>query len=263
MEQVSLLALGLCACAASLSAQGGIVAVNGASYTSLFPLAPGSYAQVFGTLTGNIPNADANLAQLPLPDTLQGVQVQVEGVAARLYAVRANVSGDQDSIAFVVPQTTQPGRRAVRVTLNGQLAGEGSMDVVPSSPGIFFGRSAEGIDIGGVLNQANVFAVQGTPAKRGEVVQIYLTGQGTGLSAAVPEGNVPPTGTLVRTTTDPEVYVSVDKAQVQFSGVHSQFPGLWQVNVIVPDKPYIRGPVPLRVSMNGVISNLVVFWVAE
>ena len=174
------------------SAQAPVVVVNGASFTSLFPIAPGSYAQVFGALTGTVPNASANLAQLPLPDNLGGVQVQVEGVTARLYAVAANVSGEQDAVAFLVPQATQPGRRTVRVLLTGQAIGQGTLDVLPSSPGIFFGRTAEGLDIGGVLNQSNQYAVQATPARRGEVIQIFLTGQGTGLTAAVPDGNVPP-----------------------------------------------------------------------
>ncbi|MCW5981866.1 MAG: hypothetical protein KIT09_27525 [Bryobacteraceae bacterium] len=263
MKQVLSCALLVCASLSSLPAQAPLAIVNGATFQSRFPLAPGSYAQIFGELSGAIPDADADLSQLPLPESLGGVQVRVEGVAARLYAVRANVAGEQDVIAFLVPQNTQEGRRPVEVLLNGQTAGQGSIDVIASSPGIFFSRGADGLDLGGVLNQSNQFAVEATPARRGETVQIYLTGQGTNLTAAVEDGNVPPAGTLVRTTTDPEVHVSVDKAEVQFSGVHGLFPGLWQVNAVVPDRPYIRGPVYLRVAMNGVVSNQVVFWVAE
>jgi uncharacterized protein (TIGR03437 family) len=41
------------------------------------------------------------------------------------------------------------------------------------------------------------------------------------------------------------------------------FPGLWQINVRVPDKPYLRGPVPLFVRYRGMTSNLVVFWMEQ
>jgi uncharacterized protein (TIGR03437 family) len=77
----------------------------------------------------------------------------------------------------------------------------------------------------------------------------------------VPDGDVP--SGLVRTQETPEVFISVDKAEVIFSGLSPQFPGLWQINARVPDKPYIRGQVPVYVTINGVSSNVVSFWVAE
>jgi len=135
------------------------------------------------------------------------------------------------------------------------------MDVYPVSPGIFHVLD----DVrkqGGILNQASAYAVQGNPARRGQVIQIFATGQGA-VSATVPEGGVPPTGTLVSATGTTKVWISVDEAQVTFSGLSPQFPGLWQINAVVPNKPYISGQVPVVVSINGFSSNAVSFWVAE
>jgi uncharacterized protein (TIGR03437 family) len=58
------------------------------------------------------------------------------------------------------------------------------------------------------------------------------------------------------------VFISVDEAEVTFSGLSPQFPGLWQVNAAVPDRPYISGQVPVVVTIDGVPSNQVSFWVA-
>jgi uncharacterized protein (TIGR03437 family) len=51
------------------------------------------------------------------------------------------------------------------------------------------------------------------------------------------------------------------EAQVQFSGLNPDAPGLWQINVFVPDRPFITGRVPVRVFMDGVDSNEVALFV--
>jgi uncharacterized protein (TIGR03437 family) len=95
-------------------------------------------------------------------------------------------------------------------------------------------------------------------AKRGQVVSIYATGCGQ-TQPTLPEG-APPTQ-LSRTAGAVDVYVANDKAEVQFAGAHPQFPGICQVNAVVPNKPYLTGRVPLYISVNGMPSNQVAFWV--
>jgi uncharacterized protein (TIGR03437 family) len=147
-----------------------------------------------------------------------------------------------------------------RVTRDGAELASFGMDVLDVSPGIFH-VIEDPFKQGGILNENNQYAVQSTPARRNQVIQIFATGQGAALSAVVPDGDVP--SGLVRTQETPEVFISVDKAEVIFSGLSPQFPGLWQINARVPDKPYIRGQVPVYVTINGVSSNVVSFWVAE
>ncbi len=251
MRQTLATSFCLIALTLSLHAQVPVTVVNGASFQPGFPIAPGSYAQVFGNFAG-FPRASADLTG-PLPTSLGGVQVFVQGVAAPLYATSEQV------VAFVVPQAAQVGRREIQVTRDGRVVGQGRFDVFAEAPGIFFGI-VDGLNAGGVRRaRDNAYALSATPAQRGGVITIALTGAGTGLSRSIPDGQAPTE--LVETVEKPEVYISVDRAEVLFSGLMPLFPGLWQINARVPDKPYIAGPVPLFVRYRGMTSNPVIFWV--
>jgi uncharacterized protein (TIGR03437 family) len=253
MTKRILLLLLSCGYALSLHAQAPVTVVSGASFQPGFPVAPGSYAQVWGNFAG-FPTASADLSRLPLPASLSDVQVLIEGTAAPLYAVTPLVA------AFLVPQNTAPGRRTIQVRRSGQVAGQGTFHVIGEAPGVFF-SVIDGLHVGGVRNQRGDFAIAATPARRGEVIVIALTGAGTGLTKVVPDGQA--ATELIETTDKPEVFISVDKGEVIFSGLMPLFPGLWQINVTVPNKPYISGPVPLFVRHRGITSNAVVFWVQE
>jgi uncharacterized protein (TIGR03437 family) len=89
---------------------------------------------------------------------------------------------------------------------------------------------------------------------------VYATGQGP--LSSTPEDGAAPAG-LTTSTIVPKVYVSVAEARVEFSGLSPVFPGVWQMNIRLPDFPYLAGQVPLVVLMNGIESNKVSFWVAE
>lgn len=227
--------------------------INGARFELRFPVSPGAYAQTYGSFAG-VPETFAQ--SVPLPAELGGTQVFIDGRPAGLYAVSSTV------VSYVVPFQTPAGRVAGRVVRDGQELGTFQVDVLPVSPGIFHVLE-DPLKQGGILNQDSVYAIQNAPARRGQVIQIFATGQGAALSGSVADGAVPPAGTLINTTTAPDVHISVDKAQVIFSGLSPQFPGLWQINAVVPDKDYIRGQVPVFVSLDGVSSNVVSFWVAE
>ncbi|MDX2149256.1 MAG: hypothetical protein SFV54_00865 [Bryobacteraceae bacterium] len=255
MRVASKASLLVCLATAALSAQ-SISVINGARFEVRYPVSPGAYAQAYGTFAGLPAPANTVYATtIPLPTTLEGVQVLVNDVAAPLWAVNS------ESVSFVVPRATANGRVNVRITRGGANIGTGTADVVTVSPGIFFVLGDE-LAQGGVRNEAFEASVQATPARRGEVIAIFGTGQGP-VDTNVPDGANPPTGTLVRATGTTRVYISVDEAEVTFSGLSPVFPGLWQVNARVPNKPYIAGRVPLVVSINGVPSNQVSFWVAQ
>jgi len=243
-----------CIVAHTAYAQVPVTVVNGAGFQSNFPVAPGCYAQVWGDF-GDIQTQNADMSQLPLPTTLAGVQVLVDGTAAPLYAVSSQVC------AFIVPQQTLFGRRAIQVTRSGQLIAQGAIDVIAEAPGVFFRLLDDGTPAGGVRNQNADFALETTPARRGEAIVIALTGQGTDLSAPVEDGQAP--AGLITTNQQPKVFISGVEAQVEFSGLMPLFPAVWQINARVPDRPFISGPAPLFVTFGGVASNAVVFWVGE
>lgn len=243
--------IGTAVMGAALMAQGNLSVVNGARFEVRYPVSPGSYAQAYGTFAG-VPTESAQ--SVPLPTTLGGVQVLVNDVPAPLYAVGASV------VSFVIPKETAPARQTVKVVRGSDVLSQGNADVVATSPGIFF-VLGDPLAQGGILNQGSQYANEGTPAQRGQTIQIFATGQGA-VNADVPNGAVPPAGTLATATGVTKVYVSVDEATVTFSGLSPQFPGLWQINAVVPNKPYITGQVPVNVTIDGVPANQVSFWVA-
>jgi uncharacterized protein (TIGR03437 family) len=227
-----------------------IAIYNGATNVLRFPIAPGSFAKVNGNFAGT-PTASAD--RLPLPRELGGIQVFVNNVAAPLYAVRA------DEISFQVPRAATAGNHPFRITRGGAEIASSRVDVLDAAPGIFFAVGDPNAQ-GGILNQAGAFATRDNPARRGQIIQIFGTGEGP-LASAVEDGAIP-TG-LVSTRNEARCFVSVDPAVIQFSGASPQFPGLWQVNAVVPDRPYITGQVPLFCTINGISTNNVTFWVAQ
>jgi uncharacterized protein (TIGR03437 family) len=156
-------------------------------------IAPGGIATAFlNGVTGvsGIVAADG----LPLPFSLSGVTVRLNGTPAPLFAVANSGVGAQ--VNFLVPTSVRPGE--VTVNINGT---ESRMSVAASAPAVFTvdGRLA---------------AVDG-PGIRGRAIEIYLTGMGS------------PANLI-------EVTIGGRNAIVVFSGSAPGFVGLNQINVIVP-----------------------------
>jgi uncharacterized protein (TIGR03437 family) len=240
-------ALLLCA---GLQAQ--IAVVNNASFRGDQPVSGGSWVAAFGAFTG-VPTTTATA--FPLPKTLGGVRVTVDGVEAPLYDVRAT------QITFLIPGATQPGARQVQIT-TGAGTQSGAVRVIPAAPGLFT-KDTQTPPRGAVRNQDGVTEnTEASRARRGETVSIYGTGPGP-LTRAVEDGAAPGATPLARTVSAPEVYIGGVLAEVQFSGMNPDAPGLWQINAVVPNLPFVAGRVPVRVFMNSVDSNEVTIFVAQ
>ena len=178
----------------------------------------------------------------PIPQTLGGVTVTINGAAAPVYFVSAT------QVNFLVPFAVTAGVRSVEVkTAAATLTG--SVRVMSAAPGIFANDSN-----GAILNQDSSANSNTNRAQRGQVVQIYATGPGA-LTRAVADGAAAPSSPLALTVSTPEVFIAGVPATVQFSGMAPGFAGLWQVNVTVPDRAFISGRVPLQLFMDGVDSN--------
>lgn len=257
IKLVALAASLLCVLGFPVDAQ-TVEVVNAASFQRWIPVAPGSYVHVVGVLTQSVTDG---AAEPPVPAALNNVQVLFDGIPGPIYALVNDQYDPADLVACVVPQGVQPGRRPVRVMLGGEVIGEGIVDVVPAMPGIFWVPRHE-TQTGGVRRgEDNAYVEPATPATRGGVIVIALTGQGTEVNNPVPDGFAPDGGEST-TKKLPRVFVAGVEAEVQFSGLMPVFPGLWQINAVVPDKPFIKGLVPLLVTYEGLAANQVAMWVA-
>lgn len=217
-------------------------------------LAPDSITTAYGQNFA----AAAELAPTPdWPTTLGGVSVQIRDTNARTHNARIYfVSPNQ--VNYQLPPELPEGFAWVSVrNVQGQTQ-SGLIRITKTAPGVFFA----GPNIGAAALLLRAFPdgrqevestlIVGTngdvlprgltlgPAPEQEVILLFGTGfrghNGLGsLSATI--GNVP--------------------AQVLYAGPQNEYPGLDQINILIPKSLRGRGQVDLRLRVNGVPSNVV------
>jgi uncharacterized protein (TIGR03437 family) len=218
------------------------------------PLAPNAISTIFpagikfGTDTAD---AFSQANPIPLPTALANLQVTVNGTPAPLYYVSPG------QINFVMPwnaPTTGFADVQVLNTLTGQLLAASPVPMNTVSPAIFVGASAGvGAKQAAVVNQNGTVNDPTHPAKIGEYISIWGTGQGLVATSDQPaDGDIPRNG-LVGALGNLRVWIGsdytdqiplqpgeqrsvpgVDTNFIEFSGLSPSFPGMWQVNVRVP-----------------------------
>ncbi|MEZ5400152.1 MAG: hypothetical protein R2729_10830 [Bryobacteraceae bacterium] len=176
--------------------------VNAASFTP--GLAPGGIASIFGS---SLAGGSRATTGFPLGDELAGVRVLVNGVRA----IPIYVSDGQ--INFIAPAALEPGEAEVAVVTVAPAA-TGTSNTVRATvraldPGIF-----------GILRAGTTQLAGTNPSAPGEVIEIYATGMGAVSGEA--------------TVTPAQVRIGGSAAQVLYSGPAPGFPGLYQVNAVVP-----------------------------
>jgi uncharacterized protein (TIGR03437 family) len=211
--------------------QADTAAVNAASFLSGQPVAPGSIVSLFGSYASS---QSAGAASYPLPAKLGDTEVQVGGAAVPLYYVSPG------QINFQAPSGLA-GQSLVDVRIGGQSASKGVLTVVPAAPGIFLAANSD-------------FSVNSTtqPAKRGEVLHIFGTGQGA-VTPPVADGEAAGT-TLSKSVTMPNVFLGGQQMQVLFSGLAPGAAGLWQIDIAISSDGPSGSALPLVVE-SGLRSN--------
>jgi len=232
---------------------GGIV--EAAGYSARFTA--GSILSLFGV---NLAGTTSGASTLPLPTSLAGTSVLVNGQAAPLFFVSPT------QINFQLPwQTAGQAQASVAVNAGGLTSSAQSISLVVSAPGLF-ATNAAGSGQGAIqLANTLVFAApvgsipgaQARPANRGEDLSIFCTGLGSVANqplSGVPAPIAPPLST---TTAMPTVTLGGVQANVTFSGLAPGFVGLYQVNARVPDNAPSGDSVPVVITVSGAASNTV------
>ena len=207
-------------------------------------MAPGDIAALFGAgMSGGKATATAQ----PLPTTLAGVQVRVNGVAAPLFFVSPG------QINFQVPRETlatnpSPGFTSttalIEVYSNNQLIRLGAIQVAPTTPGLFT-VSANGRGAATAID-----AIRGTPApfdarqanSQPNIIAVF--GSGLGSDATDVNGNVASSLTVT--------FDGVP-GTVTYAGRAPGFTGLNQFNVQFP-AGLSAGTKTMIISRNGIPS---------
>jgi uncharacterized protein (TIGR03437 family) len=207
--------------------------VNAASLAPVgAPIAPGEYISVFGS---GLASQTQGATSLPLPLTLGGVQVMVNGKAAPLNYVSAT------QINLQVPFSTSGATATIAI-------GSSSADVplAPTAPGVF-SQSSSGTGLGAILHANFTPVTAASPATRGETVLIFLTGLGA-VSGNVTEGTAAPSNPLSLVAADVTVLINRQPAAVVFKGLAPGFAGLYQLNVTIPANATTGNNVALAIA---------------
>jgi uncharacterized protein (TIGR03437 family) len=162
-------------------------------------------------------------------------------------------------LTFLIPYAVAPGIRAVRITTGAGVV-ESSVRLITSAPGLFT-KDTQNPPRGAIRNQDGATEnTSATPARRGDIVSVYATGPGQ-LSRNPADGAAPGASPLITTRSMPQVFVGGVESTVEFSGLNPDAPGLWQINVRVPNNAFVTGRVAVRVFQDGVDSNEVTLFV--
>jgi len=231
---------------------GGVV--DGASYQST--LAPGDIGAAFGL--GISSAAAANAPSLPLPTTLGGTQILVNGTPAPLYYTS---SGQVD---FQVPYESVNGLTTIQAVNNGQAGNIVSMTVASRAPQIplLAGNAPVIVNFAdGSIPVATQTSLPSHPANVGDTLIMYAFGLGQTNPVAA-DGAAATEIPLLEI--NPPVYVMLGgffTPSVQiiptFVGLVPELAGLYQINFALPQNAPISNDVSLSLNVEGAVSKSV------
>ena len=208
--------------------------LNGASFApASAPIAPGEFVTIFGSGL-----ADAEFATTPpYPTTLGGVGITVNGVSAPIYYVSAT------QVNFLVPFSATGAAATVVLINNGKTSNTVTVPLAATAPAVFT-LDSSGIGPGAILHSSSNKPVNSaSPAKAGETVSIYLTGLGA-VSPAVPDG----VAGSSKITSNLTVTIGTAKASVTYAGLAPGFPGLYQINLLIPSSLKTTGNIGVLIQ---------------
>jgi uncharacterized protein (TIGR03437 family) len=222
-----------------------ITAASAASFKTT--LASGEIAALFGA---GLANGTAVATSQPLPTTLAGSQVLVNGVPAPLFfasPTQINFQVPRSTAATTTIPSAQSATATIEVINNGQLIRAGAFQVAPAVPAIFTLNqsgtgSAAALDaFTNTLEPFNARQANGQP----NIIAVF--GTGVGADATDVDGNV---NASVQATIDG------NPVTVNYAGRAPGFTGLNQFNVVFPAN-ITSGTHNLVISRNGIASRQV------
>jgi uncharacterized protein (TIGR03437 family) len=228
--------------------------LNAANFLNPGVLAPGMIAALYSQGYPHQFGGQATQSSiLPLPTTLNGVQVLFNGSPVPLFFA------GPDQINFQVPiLAPQSGSADLQVvqTATGRLLGDASVVMTGANPGIFT-QTGNGVGTAVAVNQDNTVNTQTNPAVQGSILTVYGTGQGF-IPGAPVDGTV--SGTPLPTATHPGVIMGfqpVPDANIKYFGLSPGLVGVWQLNVVIPDSVITlpTNPTQLIVILDNVASG--------
>jgi uncharacterized protein (TIGR03437 family) len=250
----AILSLGAAAWAQPAIANGGVL--NGASFAKGQAVAAGSLVSIFGT---NLSTTTASASSVPLSTSLGGVSVTFNNIPSPLIFV-SHSAANGDQINAQIPYELAGSSSAQVVVNDGTASAPATVQLAAQAPGIFFIGNGQAVAYGNTdfafaAPTGSIPGVAAHPAKiqDPQTLVILTTGLGA-VNPPIATGAGDPT-TVHNTTSTPVVTVGGVNAQVVFSGIAPGFPGVYQINIIVPAGAPTGNAVPLQIQMGGITTS--------
>src|SRR5262245_11031382 len=233
--------------AAAVNQATPVTTVSAASFAPI--VAPDSIAASFG---GRLATQVAQATSDPLPTSLAGTTVKVNGVMAGLFYVSPT------QVNYHIPPETKPGAVSVVITSGDGVVSMGAMRVEAVAPGVFTADgSGQGTPAAVILRALpngdqrtepiTIPIDLGPPGERVFLI-LFLTGV-RGAVDGDGDGNLNETA---------HVLLGGSEITPAYAGKAPSFVGLDQVNVELPRSLIGRGAVDLRVNYSAITqSNMV------
>jgi uncharacterized protein (TIGR03437 family) len=202
-------------------------------------VAPGSIVSVFGS---NLAPGAANAPGVPLPSTLEGSSLRINGLPLPIYYVSPTQVNAQ------IPYEVSAGPGTVIMSVGANVLPLVNLTIQPAAPGLWLlGQNRALVqDQDGTLNGLD------HPAIPGSIATAYLTGQGT-LDLPIPSGSAAPQDPLIGAVASISATVGGQNAEVTFAGMTPGLVGVFQVNLRIP--ALAAGDYPLAVGIGTATSN--------
>jgi uncharacterized protein (TIGR03437 family) len=221
--------------------------VNAASFQS-GAVAPGEMVTVFGSVIGPPALANLQVVNSTLASTVEGTRFLFDGVPAPIIYVSATQSTVMVPYGVAGKRSTQ-----LAVEYQGVTSNPVRLAVGDAAPGIFT-VTQQGTGQAAIVNQDSSINSAASPAPKGSVVLIFLTGDGQtdppGTDGQLAMSTLPRTAAKVTAT------IGGVEAEVQYAGVAPQsVAGFTQINVVVPAAAPSGSAVPLTVTVGQASSQ--------
>src|SRR6266481_2511248 len=192
-------------------------------------LTPNVLATLYGSAlarsVGAVSLRDIGASQLPT--TLAGVRIKVGGIFAPLYYVSPT------QINFVIPSNLLLGETDLTVYREGVEAPAVQINLLDVAPGLF---QAGGGRIAATHANGSLISPY-APARPGEIIVVYGTGLGRTIPGQV-DGQIPRAAASMRLFDRLRILLdgqTQPAESVYYAGITPGYPGLYQVNLRLPD----------------------------
>jgi uncharacterized protein (TIGR03437 family) len=229
---------------------GTVSSLSAASYSLNGALAPNVIASAWGQGL-----ADTSASGIPpLTTTLANVTLNVKDSAGTTRPALLYYAGPTQ-INYVVPDGTSTGAATLAVVKNGTAVATGTIQVASVAPGVFTGNN----------NGAGAAAAEAVKYPAQSVAFTASCPSGVGscvtapfdLGAATDQVYLELFGTGIRAGKTATATIGGTSVPVSGFAAQSQFPGMDQVNILIPKSFAGRGEVDVILTVDGAAANTV------